>query len=224
MARKKSSRRARVAKVRVMLADSEALVVEAFRALLEREFDVLGTVTDWQSLVHECRSLKPDVVVLDVTVPSPSGQDPGRALLAACPSAKLVYLTNKKDRVAAEALRFGAAGHVPRSADAGKLKSAIRSAMSGSLRVGVLASLSDAEDDPGEHLTIRQKEVLQLIAEGRSMKEVAEILHVTARTVAFHKYNMMDRLQVKSTAELVQFAVKHGVVGLPLANSHSKPA
>ena len=206
-----------------MLADSEALVVEAFRALLEPDFDVLGTVTNGRSLVDECRKQKPDVIVLDVAMPALSGLEAGRELLAACPAAKLVYLTNNTDpRLAAEALRLGAAGYVFKSAPAGELRSAIRAAATGRSRVAAMNSLLEIEDNSSEHLTIRQKEVLQLIAEGRSMKEVAEILHVTPRTVAFHKYNMMDRLRVKSTAELVQFAIKNGVLGQTAETSSSK--
>jgi DNA-binding NarL/FixJ family response regulator len=111
MGRSKSRRRAKAPRIRVMLADSEALVVEAFRALLQTDFDVLGTVTNGRSLVDECRKQKPDVIVLDVAIPALNGLEAGRELLAACPSAKLVYLTNNTDaRLAAEALRLGAVG------------------------------------------------------------------------------------------------------------------
>jgi DNA-binding NarL/FixJ family response regulator len=222
MARKKSLRRAKTPKVRVVLAGRETLVVEAFRALLEPQFHVLGTVTDGRSLVGECRSLNPDVIVLDVAMPTLDGGDVGRELLSACPSAKLVYLTSNADRrVAAEALRLGAAGYVLKTGEPEELKNAIRGAASGHSLTTASTNLRDTVDS-SEHLTVRQKEVLQLIAEGRSMKEVAEILHVTPRTVAFHKYKMMGRLNVKSTAELVQFAVKHGVIGQAPVNSTSK--
>lgn len=221
MRRTKNHRRAKSPRVRLLLAGSEPLVSEAFRALLETEFDVLGTVTDGRSLVHACRKQKPDVVVFDVAMSTLNGLEAGRELLAACPSAKLVFLTNKTDpRLAAEALRLGAAGYVLKTAAPGELKSAIRTAANGRSRTAALSSLLEIEDGSSDQLTARQKEVLQLIAEGRSMKEVAEILHVTPRTVAFHKYNMMDRLRVKSTAALVQFAVKNGVVGPAAATSH----
>jgi DNA-binding NarL/FixJ family response regulator len=206
----------------VVLAGAETLVVEAFRALLEPQFHVLGTVTDERSLVGECRRLNPDVIVLDIPMPMLGGVDAGRELLAACPSAKLVYLTNNTDpRVTGEALRLGAAGYVLKTGEPQELKNAIRAAASGHSLTTAATKLLDTADS-SEHLTIRQKEVLQLIAEGRSMKEVAQILHVTPRTVAFHKYKMMGRLQVKSTAELVQFAVKHGVIGQAPVNSSSK--
>ena len=222
MARKQGLRNAKAPKVRIVLAGREALVLEAFRALLETDFDVAGIATDGRSLVEECSSSKPDVIVLDAAMATLSGLD-GRELFAACPAAKLLFLTSNSDpRLAAEALRLVAAGYVLKTGEADELKRAIRGAASGRSRLTSSTGTRNPGDYSSGYLTMRQKEVLQLIAEGRSMKEVAEILHVTPRTVAFHKYKMMDRLHVKSTAELVQFAIKTGVIGEASVNSNSK--
>jgi DNA-binding NarL/FixJ family response regulator len=210
--RMKNPRQAKGVRPRVLLADTEALIVEALRALLEGEFQIVGLVTDCSALFSECRRRKPDVVVLDGAMPGLRSLDVGRELAAAHPSARLVYLTNSSDpRATSEAARLGAVCYVLKSASAVDLKRAIRRAMSGRLQhMEVMTSRSESGGDPADDLTLRQREVLRLIAEGRSMKEVAHILHVTPRTVAFHKYNIMARLRVRSTAELVRFAVKHG--------------
>jgi len=209
-------------KVRVLLADGETLVVEGLRALLETEFDVVGAVTDGRSLIDKCRLLKPEVVVLDVAIPALNGLDAGRQLVLACPSVKIVLLTNKTEARSAKVPGPRGVGYVSKSAAAAELKNAIRAAVSGRPQKSVVQSNGDTLEGSSEHLTSRQREVLELIVEGRSMKEVAEILHVTPRTVAFHKYNMMDRLRLKSTAELVQFAVKQGFLGQLPANSGPK--
>jgi DNA-binding NarL/FixJ family response regulator len=207
-----------VRRTRLLLADGEALVLEAFAALLQPEFNVVGMATDGRSLLVECQRLKPDIVVLDVVMQMMSGLDAGRQLRERCPSTNLVYLTMNADpRVAADAVRLGALGYVLKSCAAVELKKAIRDASKG--RPYITPVLADVVGSllgwaRGPHgLTARQREVLQLLVEGRSMKEVAQLLNVTPRTVAFHKYKMMGELQVKTTAELVHFAVRQGVVG-----------
>jgi len=207
-----------MARPRILIADGEALVLEAFRALLEPEFEIVGTVNNGQKLVAQCGRLKPDVVLLDVAMPVLSGLEAGRRLAALAPSVKLIFVTtNTEPRVVAEALRIGAVGYVLRSAASAELRRAIRQAMKG--RSHVSALLADVVGSFREFaralpaLTARQREVLQLLAEGRSMKEVASALNVTPRTVAFHKYKMMEQLHVKTNAELVRFAVRNGVVG-----------
>jgi DNA-binding NarL/FixJ family response regulator len=207
-----------MARPRILIADSEALVLDAFRALLEPEFDIVATVTNGQKLVSQCARLRPDVILLDVTMPVLSGLEAGRRLSAMLPSTKLIFVTaNTEPRVVAEALEIGAVGYVLRSAAATELKRAIRQAVKG--RSHISALLADVVGSFREFtralpaLTSRQREVLRLLAEGRSMKEVASALNVTPRTVAFHKYKMMEQLHVRTNAELVRFAVRNGVVG-----------
>jgi DNA-binding NarL/FixJ family response regulator len=203
---------------RILLADDHTLLLDAFRALLAREFDVVGTVTDGRMLLEECARLMPDVVVLDIAMPLLNGLDAGRQLRAQRRSLKLIYLTmNPSPDLAAEALRLGASGYVLKSSAAHELTQAIREALKGRSYITPLVT-REVVGSLMQHrpvrpdLTTRQREVLQLLAEGRSMKEAGAILNLTARTVAFHKYRMMEQLRLKTTAELVQFAVRQGVV------------
>ena len=202
---------------RILLADDHAILLEAFKALLEPEFEVVGTVTDGRALLVECARLNPDVVLIDISMPLLNGLDAGRQLKAQQRSIKLIYLTMNPDPdLAAEALRLGASGYLLKSSAASELTQAIREALRGRVYVTPLITRelvgSLIERRPGPELTTRQREVLQLLAEGRSMKEVGRILNVAPRTVAFHKYRMMEQLRLKTSAELVQFAVKQGVV------------
>jgi DNA-binding NarL/FixJ family response regulator len=200
------------------MADDHLLLLGAFKALLEPEFEVVGTVTDGRALLEECSRLHPDVVLLDVAMPLLNGLDAGRQLKAQRRSIKLIYLTMNPDPdLAGEALRLGAAGYLLKSSAAQELKQAIREALRGRSYItplitsDVVSSLMEPRP-PRAELTPRQREVLQLLAEGKSMKEVAAILDLTPRTVAFHKYRMMEQLRLKTSAELVKFAVQQGVV------------
>jgi DNA-binding NarL/FixJ family response regulator len=203
---------------RILLADDHALLLDAFTALLEPEFDIVATVTDGRMLLEEFARLTPDVVVLDIAMPLLNGLDAGRQLRAQHQSVKLIYLTmNPSPEVAAQALRLGASGYVLKSSAARELTQAIHQALKGRAYVTPLVTRdvvgSLTQHCPGvPDLTLRQREVLQLLAEGRSMKEVGAILNLTPGTVAFHKYRMMEQLRLKTSAELVQFAVKHGFV------------
>jgi len=206
-----------VTRPRILLADDHAILLEAFKALLEPEFEVVGTVTDGRALLVEFARLNPDVVLIDISMPLLNGLDAGRQLKAQQRSIKLIYLTMNPDPdLAAEALRLGASGYLLKSSAASELTQAIREALRGRVYVTPLITRelvgSLIERRPGPELTTRQREVLQLLAEGRSMKEVGRILNVAPRTVAFHKYRMMEQLRLKTSAELVQFAVKQGVV------------
>jgi DNA-binding NarL/FixJ family response regulator len=201
------------------MADDHLLLLEAFKALLEPEYDVVGTVTDGRALLEEFSRLHPDVVLLDVAMPLLNGLDAGRQLRAQRRNVKLIYLTMNPDPyLAGEALRLGASGYVLKSSAAQELKQAIQEALRGRSYItpliarDVVGSLIEPRTAPTE-LTARQREVLQLLAEGKSMKEAAAILDLTPRTVAFHKYRMMEQLRLKSSAELVTFAVRQGVVG-----------
>jgi DNA-binding NarL/FixJ family response regulator len=202
----------------ILLADDHTILLEALQALLTPEFDVVGIVTDGRTLVSESLRLKPDLVVLDIAMPLLGGLEAGRQIRAQCKDIKLVYLTMNSDpEMAAEALRIGALGYVLKASAASELRTAIRQALDGRSYITPLITrdVVDSLIDQRKRLpvlTSRQCEVLQLLAEGRSMKEVGAILKLTARTVAFHKYRMMEQLRVRSSAELIRFAVKHGVV------------
>jgi DNA-binding NarL/FixJ family response regulator len=205
---------------RVLLADDHALLLGAFEKLLASECDIVGQVADGRALVAAAEALKPDLVVLDISMPLLNGLEAGRQIKQKARHVKLVFLTMNEDTdLSAEAFRSGASGYLLKRSAASELLTAIREVMQGRSYVtpliteGLVGSLIQADEHaPGQDLTPRQREVLQLLAEGRSMKEVAGVLNLTPRTVAFHKYRMMEQLKDKSTAELVQYAVKHHIV------------
>jgi DNA-binding NarL/FixJ family response regulator len=205
---------------RVLLADDHALLLGAFEKLLSPDCDIVGQVSDGRALVAAADELKPDVIVLDISMPLLNGLEAARQIKPKARGVKLVFLTMNEDTdLAAEAFRAGASGYLLKRSAASELLTAVREVMQGRSYVtpliteGLLGSLMHADDHPpGHELTPRQREVLQLLAEGRSMKEVAGILNLTPRTVAFHKYRMMEQLKVKSSAELVQYAVRHHIV------------
>ena len=207
-------------KPRVLLADDHALILGAFEKLLAGECEIVGQVGDGRALVTAVEALNPDVVVLDISMPLLNGLEAGRQIKQKSRNVKLVYLTMNEDPdLAAEAFRAGASGYLLKSSAASELTTAIREVAQGRSYItplvaeGLVEALQHTSDrQPGEDLTPRQREVLQLLAEGRSMKEVASLLNLTPRTVAFHKYQMMEQLKVKSTAELIQYAVKHHIV------------
>ena len=204
---------------RVLLADDHTLVAEAFKQLLEPEYSVVGTVTDGRTLLAVAPKLNPDIILLDISMPLLNGLDAGRRLKQAMPAVKLIYLTvNEDPQLAAEAFRLGAAGYVVKSAVASELFQAIQEVLKGKSYVSPLVTkaLVDSLKNPkhrhgSEKLTGRQREVLQLLAEGHAMKQVAATLDITPRTVAFHKYRIMEELGFKTNAELIRFAVKQHI-------------
>lgn len=199
---------------RVLLADDHRLVVEACVGLLEPACEVVGIVTDGRALLPEAIALRPDVIVLDIGMPLLNGLDAGRQIKQSMPGVKLIFLTMNEDpELAKEALDLGASGFLLKTCAARELPEAIQTAMRGDTYVTSRASQRMVESfirgersAPGE-LTSRQREVLQLLAEGFTMKEAAGVLRVTARTVAFHKYRVMQQFRLKSNAELIQFAI-----------------
>ena len=209
----------RVKPIRILLVDDHAILVEALRKLLESDFDIVGSAADGRTMLEMALELKPDVVVLDVTLPVLNGLEAARRLKEKAPAITIVFLTMNEDReLAAEALRIGAAGYVLKKSAASELREAIRAGLRG--HTFVTPSV-----DPGhwpKHdyvhavsfrgLTARQREVLQLLAEGRSMKEAGQALGLTARTIAFHKYRLMESLGLLNTSELVRYAVRHRIV------------
>jgi DNA-binding NarL/FixJ family response regulator len=208
-------------RTRVLIADDHILILEAFKRLLEPEFEVVGTVADGRALIASAAELKPDVIVLDILMPLLNGLDAGRQVKQLLPSVKLIYLTMDQDPdLAAEAFRLGASGYILKNSAANELSFAIHEGIKGRSYVtplvteGMVGSLITAAKGRKEDLkpTTRQREVLQLLAEGKSMKEVAEILDITLHTVAFHKYTLMERLQLKTNAQLIKFAIKNHLV------------
>jgi DNA-binding NarL/FixJ family response regulator len=207
-----------VTRPRILIADDHQMLLDAFTALLEPEFEVVGAVTDGRTLLDEFARLHPDVVLIDISMPLLNGLDAGRQLKAARAGVKLIYLTMNADPdVASEALRLGASGYVLKSSAGVELKQAIHEALRGRSYItplitrDLVGSLIHQKAHRPD-LTPRQREVLQLLAEGKSMKEVGAILDLTPRTVAFHKYRMMEQLRLKTSAELVTYAVRAGVV------------
>ena len=208
---------------RVLLADDHRLLREAFIKLLEPTCDVVGSVGDGRALLEAAPGLRPDIVVLDVSMPSLNGLDAARQLKRLMPAVKVIFLTvNEDPDLASEAFRAGASGFVLKGSAASELLQAIQDVSEGRAYVTPLATqgmvdhlLHQPESAKGaRELSPRQREVLQLLAEGRTMKEIGAILKIATRTVAFHKYSMMELLGIKSSAELVQFAIKKRIVSL----------
>jgi DNA-binding NarL/FixJ family response regulator len=208
---------------RVLLADDHRLLCEAFARLLEPTCDVVGTVADGRALLTAAPELRPDIVVLDIAMPLLNGMDAARQLKRLMPEVKVIFLTVSEDPdLAAEAFRCGAAGFLLKNCAASELSLAIQEALQGRSYVTPLATQGMVstllhEQKPAkkiDDLSVRQREVLQLLAEGHTMKEIARILNITSRTVAFHKYSMMEELGIKTSAELIQYAIKHHVVSV----------
>jgi DNA-binding NarL/FixJ family response regulator len=207
---------------RILIADDHTLIAELCRGLLEPEFDVVGIVGDGRALVQAAADLKPDVIVVDIAMPILNGLDAGQQVKQMLPAVKLVYLTMNPDpELAAEAFRRRASGYLLKTCAASEVVVAIRDVLRGKSYLSPAVS-RDAVDcfrwqhkklvEDAQRLTERQREVLQLLAEGKVMKEVGGILNMTTRTVAFHKYRIMEALGAKSNAELVRYAVRNHMV------------
>ena len=207
---------------RILIADDHNLVAELCKRLLETEFDVVGMVGDGRALVRAAGKLKPDVIIVDVAMPILNGLDAGRQVKEILPSVKLVYLTMNPDpEIAVEALARGASGYLLKTCASSEMVLAVREVLRGKTYLSRALS-RDAIDVlrwqhkqlvvENERLTERQREVLQLLAEGKVMKEVGGILNMTTRTVAYHKYRIMEILGAKSNAELVKYAVRSHIV------------
>jgi DNA-binding NarL/FixJ family response regulator len=205
---------------RVLLADDHDLLLGAFERLLAADCEIVGLVSDGAALCTAAEALKPDVIVLDIGMPRLNGLEAARRIKQSLRNIKLVFLTLNEDAdVAAEAFRAGASGYVLKRSAPSELLTAIREVMQGRTYITprmtkdlVESLLSAVETKDSGELTTRQREILQLIAEGRSMKEIGALLDITPRTVAFHKYRLMQQLHVTSTAELVRYAVTHHIV------------
>lgn len=206
---------------RVLIADDHTFVAEACAKLLEPEFEVVGIVADGQTLLTKAPELKPDIIVLDIGMPELNGLEAGKRIKSLIRTVRIVYLTMNNDTgIAAEAFRLGASGYLLKTSAAAELATAIREVLRGKLYVSPLITkdvdaffLEIRVSHMGqEKLTSRQREVLQLLAEGKSMKEVAYILKLSPRTVAFHKYKIMEHLRLRTNADLVQYAIREHVI------------
>jgi DNA-binding NarL/FixJ family response regulator len=206
---------------RILLADDHTMLLDAFRRLLEPWGEIVGVACDGRALIDLAASTRPDVIVLDISMPGLNGMDACAQLRRKMPDVRLVFLTvNEDPDIAAEAISLGASGYVLKSSASVELFTAIEQALAGKTYITPLVTqgvpiavfLRQAVKPGVEKLTARQREVLQLLAEGRAMKEIADLLHVTTRTVAFHKYSIMEHLDLKTSAELVQYALEHGLL------------
>jgi DNA-binding NarL/FixJ family response regulator len=206
---------------RVLLADDHTLLLDAFEKLLSEECDVVGAVSNGQALLEAAARLRPDIAVVDIGMPLLNGIDAARRLKRLHPDIRILFLTMNEDPdLAAEAFRAGASGYLLKRSAASELLTAIREMMKHRSYVtplvteGLVGAMMQQREGKKQapDLSARQREIIQLIAEGRSMKETAAILNITPRTVAFHKYRIMAQLKIKTTAELIQFAIKNHIV------------
>jgi DNA-binding NarL/FixJ family response regulator len=206
---------------RILIADDHRLVAEACKGLLEPEFDVIGVVSDGRALLQAAAELRPDVVILDISMPQLNGLDAGEQIKQKSRGTKLIFLTMMLGPdVAAEAFRRGASGYVLKHCNAEELVVAVRRVLRGESYLSPAITKdtveyllrSGAVYKEQKHISGRQSEVLQLLAEGKSMKEIAFILNLKPGTVAFHKYQIMDVLGIKTSAGLIEYAIKHHMI------------
>jgi DNA-binding NarL/FixJ family response regulator len=211
-------------KPRLLLADDHAIMVDGLRRLLEPNFDLVGTVGDGWALLESAERLKPDVIVVDVSMPLLNGIEAVRRLKKVSPRCKVVILSMHEDvQIAAESLRAGASGYVLKHSAAETLSHAIGEVLKGHTFVSpriaknvmcAVMESSQRKDRKGVQLTPREREVLQLVAEGRTIRGISSILQVAVRTVVFHKSNIMDKLGRRTTADLTQYAITSGLINI----------
>jgi DNA-binding NarL/FixJ family response regulator len=209
---------------KVLIADDHSMVIDGLRSLLEPEFEVVGAVNDGRAVLPAVRKLQPDVVVIDISMPLLNGLDCTRQLHDTGCTAKILILTMHPDAtLAQEALAAGASGYLLKSSPGSELKGALRDVLQGRTylspgvtrdAVEIMGRMTSIHEDVWAHLTSRQREVLQLLAEGKSHKEVADILNISMKTAEYHKYAILDKLGLKTNAELVKYAVRHGIIGV----------
>jgi DNA-binding NarL/FixJ family response regulator len=209
---------------KVLIADDHSMVIDGLRSLLEPEFEVVGAVNDGRAVLPAVRKLQPDVVVIDISMPLLNGLDCTRQLHDTGCTAKILILTMHPDAtLAQEALAAGASGYLLKSSPGSELKGALRDVLQGRTylspgvtrdAVEIMGRMTSIHEDVWARLTPRQREVLQLLAEGKSHKEVADILNISVKTAEYHKYAILDKLGLKTNAELVKYAVRHGIIGV----------
>ena len=211
-------------RTRVLLADDHKIVLDGLRSLLEPKFDLVGTVEDGRALVSAVQQLRPDVIVVDISMPLLNGIEAVRQIKKLEPQVKVVFLTMHPDvTYAIRAFEAGASGYVLKHSASSELVTAIQEAMKGRTYVTpmIAGELVQAykggtyrQVEEKQQLTPRQREVLQLLVEGRSAKEIAHLLNISPRTVEFHKYNLMSKLNLKSVSALIQYAIRHGITNV----------
>lgn len=211
-------------KVKILLADDHRIVLEGLRNLLEAEYDVVGMVEDGHVLVKEALRLRPDIIIADISMPLLNGIDAIRQIRKEGLNPKVIFLTMHNDALyAKEVLDMGASGFVLKHSASSELLAAVQEALRGNTHISPVISQEllrlykgGKESCKGilSSLSLRQREVLQLFAEGKSAKEIAHALKISTRTVEFHKYSMMQQLNIKTNAELIQFAIKNGIVSI----------
>ena len=205
-------------RIRVLLADDHKIVAEGLRSILEPEFELVGTVTDGRALIDATQELRPDVIVVDISMPLLNGIEAVSRIKKKAIKTKVIFLTMHSEvTYAARAMDAGASGYILKHAAPSELITAIRAAMQGKIFITPtidekLSQACKTRKAPILKLSPRQREVLQLLAEGHSAKIVANILQVSPRTVEFHKYRMMEQLNLPTSAELVRYAIKQGIV------------
>ncbi len=210
-----------MSKPRIILADDHKMLTEAFEGLLADDYEIVDMVADGHALIESVARHQPDLIVVDVSMPLLNGLEAVRKINKSLPDVKIIFLTvNGDPELVTEAFRCGASGYVLKNSAASELINAIELVLRGHFYVthlitkGMVNAFIEGPKPGGvsSRLTQRQREVLQLLAEGHSMKQVAEILKISPRTVAFHKYRIMDELQIPSNSELIRFAVKNNMV------------
>ena len=204
---------------RVVLADDHTLVLEAFCNLLSPDVDIVGTAADGRELIKIVRKLEPDIVVTDISMPNLNGVDACIKLLKLAPDTKIIFLTVLNDpEVVEQVIRAGAKGYLLKSSASSELLQAIKAVAAGGTYITPLVTesmigslMNGGKRNQAKDLTVRQREILQLLAEGKTMNEAAGILCITPRTVAFHKYRIMETLGIENNADLIRFAIKAGL-------------
>lgn len=206
---------------RVLIADDHRMMAESLKSVLEPEFEIVGIAADGHELIRMAARLRPDAAVVDISMPRLNGLDAAERMLSEGVNAKVVFLTMHADaRLAARAFEIGASGYVLKHSAPDELAAAVREALAGRTHISsavagdvleLLRRGGDADASPLEKLTVRQREILQLLAEGRSAREIGDLIHISPRTVEGHKYRMMEALGIDNAAGLVAFAVRHGL-------------
>ncbi|RMH04445.1 MAG: DNA-binding response regulator [Nitrospirae bacterium] len=207
-------------RARILLADDHTLVLEGLRKILEQDYELVGFAEDGRTLTRQAKRLDPDVIILDISMPQLNGLDAARQIKKFAPSIKLIFLTMHGDpSYAHEAFRAGASGYLLKRSAATELTQAIEAVLKGQFYLTpaitkevLLPHVHQAASSGADGLTGRQREVLQLIAEGKSIKEIAAVLGVSVKTVEFHKSHIMAQLHMRTTAELTRYAIAHGLV------------
>ncbi len=210
-----------MSKPRVLLADDHTLVREGFKKLLEEHAQVVGSVEDGRSLLDAAKRLRPDIVILDISMPKLNGLDAARRLRKIIPEARLIFVTVHADPdYVNQAFKAGASAYLLKRSAASELSQAIEAVKNGNYYVTsfiakdlVQSAISDTEPSPGgqDRLPMRQREILQLVAEGLTLKEIASTLGLSPKTVEYHKSKLMEQLGLHTTAELTKYALAHGL-------------